>query len=107
MALLFCLGHRPKTAMASCLPYLIVLPNVVALIFLLFTPNVVPGGYKSSKVGIRNLSPHLRNSAILRTTILIAELRTEKSCGTTIADLQNLTSAIPQLSPVSCQSATF
>jgi hypothetical protein len=50
------------------------------------------------KVGIRNLSPHLRNSAILRTTILIVELRTKKSCGTAIADLQNLTSAIPQLS---------
>jgi hypothetical protein len=50
-----------------------------------------------AKVGIRNLSPHLRNSAILRTTKSIAELRTKKSCGTTIADLQNLTSAIPQL----------
>jgi hypothetical protein len=59
------------------------------------------------KGAIRNLSPHLRNSAILRTTILIAELRTKKSCGTAIADLQNLTSAIPQLSLVSCQSAIF
>ncbi len=59
----------------------------------------------NAKVGIRNLGPHLRNSAILRTTILIAELRTKKR--TAIADLQNLTSAIPQLSPVSCQSATF
>jgi hypothetical protein len=29
-------------------------------------------------VGIRNLSPHLRNSAILRTTKSIAELRTKK-----------------------------
>ncbi len=62
---------------------------------------------KYSKVGIRNLSPHLRNSAILRTTKSIVELRTKKSCGTVIADLQNLTSAIPQLSAVSCQSATF
>jgi hypothetical protein len=55
------------------------------------------------KLGIRNLSPHLRNSAILRTTKSIAELRTKKSCGTAIADLQTLTSAIPQLSAVSCQ----
>jgi hypothetical protein len=30
-------------------------------------------------------------------------LRTKKSCGTAIADLQNLTSAIPQLSAVSGQ----
>jgi hypothetical protein len=60
-----------------------------------------------SKVGIRNLSPHLRNSAILRTTKSIAELRTKKSCGNVIADLQNLTFAIPQLSAVFCQSATF
>jgi hypothetical protein len=44
-------------------------------------------------VGIRNLSPHLSNSAILRTTKLIAELRIKKSCGTAIADLQNLISA--------------
>ncbi len=50
MALLFCLGHQPQTAMASCLPNLMVLPNVVAL-FLLFTPInyciVVPDGNKS------------------------------------------------------------
>ncbi len=59
------------------------------------------------KVGIRNLSPHLRNSAILRTTISIAELRTKKSCGIAIADLQNFTSAIPQLSAVSCQFRYF
>jgi hypothetical protein len=59
------------------------------------------------KLGIRNLSPHLRNSAILRTTKTIAELWIKKSCGTVIADLENLTSAIPQLSAVSCQSATF
>jgi hypothetical protein len=31
----------------------------------------------SAKVGVRNLSPHLRNSAILRTTKSIAELRTK------------------------------
>jgi hypothetical protein len=58
-------------------------------------------------VGIRNLSPHFRNSAILRTTKLIAELRTKNSCGTAIADLQNLTSAIPQLPTVSCQFHYF
>ncbi len=34
----------------------------------------------SSKVSIRNLSPHLRNSPILRTTKSIAELRSKKSC---------------------------
>ncbi len=60
-----------------------------------------------SKLGIRNLSPHLRNSAILRTTKLIAELQTKKSCGTAIADLQNLTSAILQLYAVSCQFRYF
>jgi hypothetical protein len=59
---------------------------------------------QQSKVGIRNLSPHLSNSAILRTTKLVAELRTKKSCRTAIANPQNLTSAIPQLSAVSCQS---
>ncbi len=61
----------------------------------------------SAKVGIRNFSPHLRNSAILRTTKLIAELRTKKSCGTAIADLQNWTSAIPQLSAVNTQFHFF
>jgi hypothetical protein len=55
-----------------------------------------------AKVGIRNLGPHLRNCAILRTTKSIAELRTKKSCGTAIADLENLTSVIPQLSTASC-----
>jgi hypothetical protein len=60
-----------------------------------------------SKVGIRNLGSHLRNSAILRTTKLIADLRTKKSCGTAIADLHNLTSAIPQLSAVSFQFRYF
>ncbi len=37
----------------------------------------------------------------MRTTKSIAELRSKKSCGIAIADLQNLTSAIPQLSTVS------
>jgi hypothetical protein len=60
-----------------------------------------------AKVGIRNLSPHLRNSAILWTTKSIAKLQIKKSCGTVIADLQNLTSAIPHFSVVPCQSATF
>ncbi len=58
-------------------------------------------------VGICNLSPYLCNSAILRTTKLIVELRTIKSCGTVIADLQNFTSAILQLSAVSCQFRYF
>jgi hypothetical protein len=60
-----------------------------------------------AKVGIRNFSPHFRNSAILRTTKSIAELRIKKSCGTAIADLQNLTSAIPQFSAVSGQFNYF
>jgi hypothetical protein len=55
-------------------------------------------GYYFAKVSISNFSPHLRNSAILWTTKTIAELWTKKSCRTAIADLQNLTSAIPQLS---------
>ncbi len=60
------------------------------------------------KVGIRNLSPHLRNSAILRTTKSIAELRPKKSCETTIADLQNLTSAtFCSLLPVPLLSGPF
>jgi hypothetical protein len=61
-------------------------------------------------VGIRNLSPHFRNSAILRTTKSIAELRTKKYCGTALADLQKLTSAIPQLCsilPIPSLSGTF
>ncbi len=41
-----------------------------------------------SKLVIRNLSPHLRNSAILRTTKSIAELRIKKCCRTVIADLK-------------------
>ncbi len=60
-----------------------------------------------SKVGIRNISPHLRNSAILWTTKTIAELRTKESCGIAIADLQNLTSALPQLSAVFFQFGYF
>jgi hypothetical protein len=60
-----------------------------------------------AKVSIRNLSPHLRNSAILRTTKSIAAFRTKKSGGTAIADLQNLTSPIPQLSADSCQFGYF
>jgi hypothetical protein len=39
----------------------------------------------------------------LWTTKLIAELQTKNSCGSAIAELQNLTSAIHQLSAVSCQ----
>ncbi len=58
-------------------------------------------------MGIRNFSPHLRNSAILRTNKTSAELRTKKSCGTVIADLQNMTSAIPQLSAVSGKFSFF
>ncbi len=42
----------------------------------------------------------VRNSAILRTSESIAELRTKKSCGTVIADLQNWTSAFPQFSVI-------
>ncbi len=60
-----------------------------------------------SKVGIRYFSPHLRNSAILRTTKSIMELRTKKSCGIVIAKLQNMTSVIPQLSAVSGQFSYF
>jgi hypothetical protein len=56
-------------------------------------------------VGIRNLQ--VRIFAILPTTKSIAELRIKKSCGTAIADLQNLISAIPQFSAVSCQLRYF
>ncbi len=56
---------------------------------------------------ICNLSPHLHSSAILQTTKSIVELRIKKSCGTAIADLQNLTSSIPQLSAVPCQFRYF
>jgi hypothetical protein len=59
--------------------------------------------FNKPKLGIRNLSPLLRNSPILRTTKSIAEFRTKKNCGTAIADLQKLTSAITQLSAGSCQ----
>jgi hypothetical protein len=50
---------------------------------------------------------HLQFKSALRTTKSIAELRTKKSCGTAIVDFQNLTSAIPQLSAVSCQFRYF
>jgi hypothetical protein len=48
----------------------------------------------SPEVGIRNLSPYLCNSAILRTTISIAELRTKKKlrncdCGPSKFDFRN------------------
>ncbi len=61
----------------------------------------------SPEVGIRNLSPHLCNSAILRTTISIAELRTKK-----VAELRLRTfkSWLPEFrnSPQSpASSATF
>jgi hypothetical protein len=61
----------------------------------------------SAKVGIRNFSPYLRNSAILRTTKMIAELQTKKCCEIAIADLQNMTSAIPQHSAVSSRFIHF
>jgi hypothetical protein len=62
---------------------------------------------QKSKVGIRNFSLHLRKSAILHTTKMIVELQTKKSCGIMIADLQNMTSAIPQLSAVSSRFSHF
>jgi hypothetical protein len=40
--------------------------------------NSIKNSSQFAKVGIRNLSPHLRNSAILRTTKTSAELRTKK-----------------------------
>jgi hypothetical protein len=47
-------------------------------------------------------------SAILLTTKLIAELRTKKSCGTAIVDLQNLTSAtLCSLQPVALLLVPF
>jgi hypothetical protein len=55
-------------------------------------------------VGIRNLSPKLRNIADNQIDCGVAN---EKSCGTAIADLQNLTFAILQLSAVSCQFCYF
>ncbi len=58
--------------------------------------------------GIRNLSPRLRNSAILQTTRSIVELRTKnKVAELWLRTFQNLTSLIQQLSAISCQSATF
>jgi hypothetical protein len=63
--------------------------------------------YHLPKVGIHNLSMHLRNSAILGTTKLTAESWTKKSCEFAIADLQKLTSAILQLSAVYCHFCYF
>ncbi len=64
-----------------------------------------------SKVAIRNLSPHLRNSAILRTTKLIAELLTKKSCGTAVGDLQKFdfrnSATFSSLLPVPLLSSPF
>jgi hypothetical protein len=57
-----------------------------------------------AKVGIRIFFPHFHNIADNQS---IAELRTKKSCVTATADLQNLTSAIPQLSAVSGQFPYF
>jgi hypothetical protein len=63
------------------------------------------------KVGIRNLSPHLRNSAILRTTKSILELRTKKKlrncdCGPSKFDLHN-SATLHSLRPVLILSCHF
>jgi hypothetical protein len=55
-------------------------------------------------VGIRNFSPQFRNIADNKNDCGIAA---KKSCGTAITDLQNLTSAILQLSTVSGQFPYF
>ncbi len=55
-------------------------------------------------MGIRNFSPHLRNIADNQIDGGIAD---KKRCGTAIADIQNLTSAIPQLSAVFGQFRYF
>jgi hypothetical protein len=52
----------------------------------------------------KSTPPQLRH---IPETKSIAELRTKKRCGAAIADLENLTSAIPQLSAVSCQFHYF
>ncbi len=77
--------------------------------FLIFSRRCTDFIFKvHSKVGIHNFSPHLRNSAILRRTKSIAELRTKKSCGTEIAELQNFTSAtLCSLRPVPLLSSLF
>jgi hypothetical protein len=49
-----------------------------------------------STVGIRSFSLHFRTSAILRTTKCVAEVWTKKCCGSAVADLLNLTSALQQ-----------
>jgi hypothetical protein len=59
------------------------------------------------KEGIRNFSPHLRNSAICGLPIPLRNCGQKKSCGNAIADLHNLTFAIPQLSAVSSQSILY
>ncbi len=59
---------------------------------------------KSGNPQFKSAPPQLRN---LRTTKLIAELWTKKSCGTAVAGLENLTPAIPQLSTVSCKFCYF
>jgi hypothetical protein len=82
--------------------------RMVQVSYLGSPPTQTIGNYWLPKLGIRNLSPHLRNSAILRTTKSFAELRTKKSCGTAIADLQNLTSAtLCSLLPIPLLSGTF
>jgi hypothetical protein len=55
-------------------------------------------------VGISNFSSQFRNIEDNQNDCGIAD---EKCCGTAIADLQNLTSAIPQLSAVSGQFSYF
>jgi hypothetical protein len=63
------------------------------------------------KVGIRNLSPHLRNSAIWRTTKSIVELRTNKKsrncyCGPSKFDFRN-SATFSNLLPVPLLSSPF
>jgi hypothetical protein len=60
-----------------------------------------------SKLGIRNLSPHLATPQYCGQPNRLLSCGLQKSCGTAIADLQKLTSAIPQLSAVSCQFRYF
>ncbi len=92
-----CSTEREGSPVLSTPPTLYTITLPTASLLRIPNPILFQRQEYSSKVGIRNFSPHLRNSAILRISKSIAELRTKKSCGTTIADLQNLTSAIPQL----------
>jgi hypothetical protein len=58
----------------------------------------------NEKVGICNFSPHFRTSATVVDTPILAEVQTIRSCGYTVhtvADIQNWTSALPQLSGLS------